>query len=172
MRHVTESIARELNRVETTDLKESEVWLLSSPLPFPLNWFAKHTWLVTVRPKEKINRWEVWKSRSRCKTSWGYLHKNLFPPGVGIVQTPWGIFGRFWPAKIEGKVTGKIAEEMISFIEKSTLNYPYRGLYLFWPGPNSNTYVRWIVKHFPHSGLKLPLRAWGKAFPCYSLAAN
>ncbi len=52
---------------------------------------------------------------------------------------------------------------MVECIENSPHNYPYCGHYSY-IGPNSNTYVQWVLDAFPESGLKLPWNAFGKGF--------
>jgi len=46
---------------------------------------------------------------------------------------------------------------------KLNLN-PFRNEYKIYPGPNSNTFIQWVLNHFPNSGLKLPRNAFGKNY--------
>ncbi len=45
------------------------------------------------------------------------------------------------------ELEGEAAEQLIPAIKATIQNYPYSasGSYLIWPGPNSNTFVSWIV---------------------------
>ena len=47
------------------------------------------------------------------------------------------------------ELEGEAAEQLIPAIKATIQNYPYSasGSYLIWPGPNSNTFVSWIVRH-------------------------
>lgn len=49
-----------------------QVFLFSSPLPFPFN-FAVHTWIVTAK-KDKVTRWEVWDAIGLNKKSVGHVY--------------------------------------------------------------------------------------------------
>jgi hypothetical protein len=59
---------------------------------------------------------------------------------------------------------GSIADKMIKFIEKSEKSYPFTKRYTVIPGPNSNTFIQWIINHFPESGFRLPWNAFGKGY--------
>ncbi len=141
------------------------VWLLSSPLPMPLNYFSVHCWFVTLNSQKKFDRWEVWRTPSCCKTSWKYVHKNLFDPWRGISRFP-SIFqsDETWPTNLEGIIRGEYAAEIIDFLENRIQLYPCQDKYVFWPGPNSNSFIQWILDKFPHSGIQLPFSARGKHF--------
>jgi len=56
---------------------------------------------------------------------------------------------------------GSSTEKMIEFIESSPRTYPYCDTYLL-PGPNSNTYIQWILDRFPEFKAKLPWNGFGK----------
>lgn len=72
----------------------------------------------------------------------------------------------FWKGKLLGFVEGdeqSIASKMCGFIESSKENYKFCYNYSL-IGPNSNTYVEWVLKNFPDSQLKLPWNSFGKRF--------
>lgn len=141
-----------------------QVFLFSSPIPRPLS-FIVHTWIVTVN-KGNINRWEVWEFPNCCKTSWGHVHLNLFKPWIGIRKNPFGEKLRFESlllGMIEGK-KGSIAEKMVNFITKNCKNYPFTNNYKYILGPNSNSFIKWILNKFPETNLKLPWNAFGKGY--------
>lgn len=62
------------------------------------------------------------------------------------------------------KVDGPKAAGLIPLIEASVQRYPYqkRGTYTVWPGPNSNTFVAWVVRQTPGFDAELPPVAVGK----------
>lgn len=75
-------------------------------------------------------------------------------------------WGYIWPSTLHGVVEGgegSLAERMADFVINSPQNYPYCELYAY-TGPNSNTYVQWVVDAFPESGLRLPWSAFGKHY--------
>lgn len=138
-----------------------QVFLFVCPANLPFS-FAAHPWFVVNR-KGAVSRWEVLFSKRQLGTSWGYLSRNSFPifQGIGIVS-----FSEkyFWKStllsRIEGN-EGSLAAEVAEFIEQSPYQYPYRERYALL-GPNSNTYVQWVINHFPQSGMHLPWNAIGR----------
>lgn len=145
------------------DIPES-VWLLSSPLPVPMNLIAVHCWIVTISKDTQINRWEVWQKENECRSSWGHVHKNLMYPWAGICRYPVFNCRTLWPVRIEGKVLGKKAGKMIRLIETCAPGYKFQKKYRYWPGPNSNTFIQWLIDQYPDATLKLPSSAIGKNF--------
>ncbi len=139
------------------------VLLFTTPLPFPLSLVATHPWLVTIVNGE-YKRWEVWQKPRRCETSWGHVHLNLFKPWQGMRK-----FYFFTARRSVGKLRavqsggeGSLAHQMSQFIERESASYPAAHRYFFLRGPNSNTYVQWVINHFPESGFRLPLTGVGK----------
>ena len=63
-------------------------------------------------------------------------------------------------------LSGAEAEKLIPRIEKSIARYPYqaRGSYAVWPGPNSNSFVAWVVRHTDGFNAELPPVAIGKDY--------
>lgn len=144
-----------------------QVFLLSCPPSMPLS-FARHPWFV-INKKGVVSRWEVIASPGmyQLKSDSGHLCTDVLPPwrGLRILRSvrEWGYI---WPSVLHGVVEGEegsLAERMAEFIENSPQNYPYCGHYSY-IGPNSNTYVQWVLDAFPESGLKLPWNAFGKGF--------
>jgi hypothetical protein len=66
--------------------------------------------------------------------------------------------------RIVFRLEGAEAAKLIPAIETSVQNYPYqkRGSYTVWPGPNSNTFVAWVVRATPGLKAELPPIAVGK----------
>jgi len=149
-----------------------QVFVMTSPATFPFS-FAMHPWFVINR-KGIISRFGVsWRDSSPNYQTYfkththdacnGHLHKNALTPSQGLevfISLPW-----HWRGKIIGMIEGgegTLAARMAEFIENSTATYPYCGQYAL-RGPNSNTYVAWVLEKFPESGIKLPWRAFGKS---------
>jgi len=73
----------------------------------------------------------------------------------------------YWNSKLIKKISGhekSLARRVIDGIEKINPSYPYKERYFPYPGPNSNTYVGWIITKFPEVNIKLPWNAFGKNF--------
>jgi len=141
-----------------------QIWLLSSPLPIPINLIAVHCWLVSNDKNGNFERWEVWQDPNCCRTSWGYVHLNLFPPEKGIISNLFYSKNyKFGPTKIEGYLKGEMAFLMSEFLKKEAKNYPYKDDYKYL-GPNSNSFIKWVILNFRGCGLKMPKKAIGGHF--------
>lgn len=142
--------------------EEYQIFLFSCPAIFPFS-FALHTWIVVNR-KGIISRWEVFQKPGQNKTSWGHIHKDFYPPFVGIAKFSFTEKYLWRQPSLIGYVEGddqSFACKMAEFIENSPKSYPYRDTY-YLKGPNSNSYIEWLLNHFPESKLSLPKRAFGK----------
>ena len=152
---------KEFNKLFKKDLYQ--VFLFSCPAPIPIN-FASHYWFV-VNNKGKLSRWEVLARQINIKERWGHLHKNIAKPTRGMELFLY-INWFFRKSKLNGKISGKkgsFVEKMVKFIEKSPDNYPYCEKYNSL-GPNSNTYIQWVINKFPKSSFKMSRRAIGKNY--------
>lgn len=145
------------------DNTKYQVFLFTCTATVPFS-FAVHPWLVINR-KGIITRWEMFWQSSRSPLSWGHLHKNFYPPFHGSEMFFYSETYFFEPV-LAGLIEGSedsVAHKMAQFIEDSPQKYPYCDLYSL-AGPNSNTYVSWVLNQFPDSGLVLPWNAFGKNY--------
>ena len=69
-------------------------------------------------------------------TSWEYVHKNLNHPDAGVGG------GNY---RVSAEWRGKLAQNINKVLVDSS-KYPKRNIYFAWPGPNSNTYIAWILR--------------------------
>ena len=149
------------------DKSKYQVFLMICPASIPFN-FVRHGWFV-INEKGNIARWEVIHLKNlKEKTCWGYLYKNFLPPFKGI-RIIWPVPGLMfvkgrWQPELLGFTEGDIAQKMAKVIENSRENFPYRDKYHFIPGPNSNTYIQWVLNQFPEIKIKLPWNSSGKNF--------
>lgn len=143
-----------------------QVFLFISRGSLPLS-FAVHPWFV-INKKGVLSRWEVTHLKRRGEKSWGHLSLNFFPFFLGTTILP--IYSKAFyskgnfSTKLIGSVTSDesgLAGKMVDFIENSPNTYPYLNAYHF-VGPNSNTFVQWILNNFPDFKAKLPWNAFGK----------
>ena len=140
--------------------EKHQVSLFVCPGNIPFS-FASHPWLVINR-QGLVSRWEVLFRKIESKTNWGHLHQDYFRPFQGIEILPFSQ-KYFWKGKLLGQIEGETAKRMIEFIERSPTTYPYRYKY-FLSGPNSNTYVQWVLNNFPEFKAKLPYNSFGKNY--------
>ena len=111
---------------------------------------AEHHWFVIVREGQG-DRWEVWQHAHAGGESWGHLHRNLLPAVSGVGNGPSWVL-REWE--------GDAAETVAARVERAIEDYPWRERYRYWPGPNSNTFVQWVLGE----EFVLPCRAHGRRY--------
>lgn len=134
-----------------------QVFIFYSSAYFPFNFF-RHPWIV-LNKKGEISRWEIRHNINKYNQT--HLFVNNQPIFEGINKT---IFIKSkWKTKMLGFIEDKIALNAIDFIEKSKESYPYINKYTGC-GPNSNTYIQWILNKFPEFNIKLSWRFIGKNY--------
>lgn len=142
-----------------------QVFLFSCPASFFLS-FASHNWFVINR-KGDVGRWEIGYGLHPGRTkSWQHLDLDMFPAHRGVQLFLYTAPSLLWPGRVLASIEGdehSLAARMAEFIARSPDTYPHRDRYKLL-GPNSNTYVQWVLDHFPEAGMKLPWNAVGKGF--------
>ncbi len=128
------------------------VELRGAKIPY-LGLIAIHYWFV-VKFNSTSERWEIWQNQNRGQICWGHLHLNLMSVTQGVGN------GDSWLETFWEEDDGS---QLKTIIHQSPDNYPYNYLYRYYPGPNSNTYVQWILNQakIDHS---LSWRGWGKNY--------
>jgi hypothetical protein len=130
------------------------VQLRCATLPSVLRVIAVHCWFITFDQNEGgWQRWEVWPTLDAGGTSWGHVYNNLMPPDSGTGGGPY---------RPQAEWRGVAARQIISVLSEPT-QYPYHNSYRAWPGPNSNTYVAWILRQSKTCGDLHPM-AIGKDY--------
>ncbi len=143
-----------------------QVFIFTCPCSMPIN-FAQHTWFV-VNKKGVVSRWDVLLRLWRGKENGikiGYLYRDFMPKNQSLEIFPF-LSWFHWKSKLIKVIEGdenSIAHKMAGFIENSPNNYKYCKEYHL-KGPNSNTYIQWVLDHFPELKIKLPWNAFGKNF--------
>lgn len=117
--------------------------------------FAVHTWIASKRAHADHYRvyqvigWNLYRGRSPVSVSQGgppdFLWFNAYP-------------------KVLLDRRGPDVESLIDRIEQAVSDYPYRGEYRAWPGPNSNTFTAFVARQVPELQLDLPPTAIGKDY--------
>jgi hypothetical protein len=83
------------------------------------------------------HRWDLWQYPNAGGQSWGHVHRDLLSPNSGVGGDP---------PRIQHEWRGDEARAILRALELSP-HYPYQTKYLAWPGPNSNTYPAWVLRH-------------------------
>lgn len=130
---------------------EAQVMLLASRVGRWRGIFAEHMSIV-VKPAgaAEYTRYDV--------VGWGNpVRRNAYAADA------------FWygnTPRVVFNLKGREAAQLIPAIETSIAKYPFarRGDYVIWPGPNSNTFVAWVVRHTPGFHAELSSVAVGKDY--------
>lgn len=115
-------------------------------------YFAVHSWVAT---KEK---------NADHYTTYHVVGFRVESRGTAVVVEK-DIPDRRWygaaPDLIQ-ELKGEKAEAAIPKIKAAVENYPNASTYRVWPGPNSNTFVSYILRNVPELTVELPPHAIGK----------
>jgi hypothetical protein len=113
-----------------------------------------HTWIAVKRSNaEQFTVHEV-------------IGYRLRRTGTVVVSSDRHADGHWYGARPEllSDLRGGGVDEVIDRIEAAVENYPYPGKYRVWPGPNSNTFTAWVLRHAPEVRGDLPPTAIGKDY--------
>ena len=114
--------------------------------------FAVHTWIATKA------------ANANAYTIYQVIGWHLRRKGT-VVSITQGRPDRDWlgsPPILLHEVSGERAGEMIEGIHSAALSYPYSREYVMWPGPNSNSFLQWVVMEVEGLNVDLPAKAIGK----------
>lgn len=119
--------------------------------------FAVHSWVAAKEAgAERYRVYEV--------TSW---RGGRVASGFGIPDRNW--FGS--APKLLLDLRGDEASALIPRIADAVERYPHNGDYAVWPGPNSNTFVAWLIREVSGLDAALPPTAVGKDYLSGALLA-
>ena len=111
--------------------------------------FAHHSWIVV---------------KERGATS--YVRYDKVAWGRPVKVDGWAPDARWYGHRptLVGAVEGPAAEALIPKLRAAVARYPYNnaGGYSVWPGPNSNSFVAYVLAAIPEAGIALPPTAIGK----------
>lgn len=141
-----------------------------APLPHELNESIYQIYTARAfswRGYFATHPWIAWKKKDETDytvaqvTSWN-LRRNGEALAVGedIPDRHW--FGNKPTIIFEAR--GEKADRMIEQAKKLIADYPFRNTYTLWPGPNSNTFVEYIIRYTPEVTVELPSHAIGKDY--------
>lgn len=116
--------------------------------------FAVHTWIAVKREDApSYRRYEV--------EGWGVNR------GAAAVRVDRRGPDNYWHGSRPDLLAdrrGAGVEALIDRIEAAVNAYPYHDSYVTWPGPNSNTFTAFLLRHVPELGVALPPTAIGKDY--------
>jgi len=134
-----------------------KVELRYAPLPW-IGAIAWHYWFVVAEPAGR-HRWEVWQTKNAGGFCIGHVHRDLKHPDDGVGGGP---------SRLVMTWQDPEARRIVSVLEEIQ-NYPHCQRYRYWPGPNSNTFVAWVLREAGIDFLLDP-RGIGRRFGGYFTA--
>jgi len=112
-----------------------------------------HTWIAVKRAD--VSRFTVYEVIGyRISSGNVVVASNRHPDGYWFGARP----------ELLRDVRGAGVERIIDDVEAAVRSYPYAGRYRVWPGPNSNTFIAWVLRHSPKLRSDLPATAIGKDY--------
>lgn len=117
-------------------------------------YFGVHTW-IAVKP-----------ANADAFTVHEVLGYRLRRAGTSVVSHQRAADGYWFGNRPEllADVRGPGVDEVIARIEDAVARYPYAATYRVWPGPNSNTFVAYVLREVPELRVDLPPTAIGKDY--------
>jgi hypothetical protein len=134
-----------------------QVFILFSKAHFPFNFF-NHPWFV-LNKKGTLVRYEI--RHFKNKEDGFYLHRSYtnFFSGLNLFY----FLNKKSGTNLLSLIEGSEALDMINFIEDSSKSYSYLNKYCVL-GPNSNTYLKYILNNFPNINIYLNWKFVGKNY--------
>ena len=113
------------------------VQLRYATLPHFLGAIAVHYWFAVFdAASRQWHRWEVWQAKDAGGKSIGHVHCDLRHPNCGVGGGAYRLVAEW---------DGSAARAICAVLAKAE-DYPHWDRYRAWPGPNSNTFVAWVVR--------------------------
>jgi len=112
--------------------------------------FAVHTWIATKpagAPNYTVHQ----------VTGWGF---PALRSGIDVPDRRW--VGALPELLLD--LRGPVAARAIDHIGQALTIYPFAVGYRVWPGPNSNTFTAWMIRHVPELQVAMPSNAIGKDY--------
>jgi hypothetical protein len=117
-------------------------------------WFGVHSW-IAVKP-----------ANASEYTVHEVMGWRLRRTGTALVARNRPADGHWYGARPEllGDIRGPGVDAIIERLEAAVKEYPYPDKYHVWPGPNSNTFVAFVLRKVPELRVDMPPTAIGKDF--------
>ena len=117
-------------------------------------WFGVHSW-IAVKPSDAsefiVHEVMGWRLRRT---------------GTALVARNRPADGHWYGARPEllGDIRGPGVDAIIERVNAAVKDYPYPDSYHVWPGPNSNTFVAYVLRRVPELRVDMPPTAIGKDY--------
>ena len=117
-------------------------------------WFGVHSW-IAVKPANageftvhEVMGWRL------ARTGTALVARNRAADGYWYGNRP----------ELLADIRGPGVDAIISRIDAAVKEYPYPKTYHVWPGPNSNTFVAFVLRKVPELRVDMPPTAIGKDY--------
>lgn len=146
-----------INIVPTAeDINEEKFYILYARAFSWRGYFGIHPWITWLEKDSesfKVAQILGWRLRHQGKSS--LVVTSDLPDRRWFDNDP----------KILFEARGEEASKIISQVKGLIESYPHTHKYRLWPGPNSNTFVDYIIRNVAEIKVELPPHAIGKDFP-------
>lgn len=114
-----------------------------------------------------VHPWVAWKKKEDKEysvaqvTAWNHKRTGT------TISVQQDIPDRKWfdnTPEILIEIKGEKARSVIKKIKKEIENYPFKDGYVIWPGPNSNTFISYLIRKIDEFNIELPAHAVGKDY--------
>jgi hypothetical protein len=110
----------------------------SAALIHPLNDLARHPWVAL---RDRDGNWERWEVMC-CPEDGGEMG-TVRRSSIDPLDDHGGGGG---DVRVHGVWRGAEAERIATCVRREAPAYPHRASYHAWPGPNSNTFIDWLIR--------------------------
>jgi hypothetical protein len=115
-----------------------------------------------------VHPWVSWKIKDETSYTVAQVVGWRTRRGLSAVSVEQDLPDRHWFGSrpdLLFEVRGEAAEKIIANVKVLIERYPYPTTYRVWPGPNSNTFVDYLIRHTDEITVELPPHAVGKDWP-------
>lgn len=141
-----------------------KVRIYSSPVVGWAGIFANHGWIAISSPKEFL-----WDEDDNAAPLWKVFeiidikvpdHLQVYHTRTPESPGP----GRSFALNTVLRGEVELHDDYYDNLSAHILTYPNRCRYVRYPGPNSNSFIQWILNEYPEIDIKLPWNMIGKDF--------
>ncbi len=135
---------------------DSEPWVRLYIAEVPMaHGLATHPWFLVHDGggPYATQRWEVWQT---AVGPHGHVAVDLLAPEADVEGGP---------ARLVATYQGAEAKRLIAVLRDRAPRYACADFYRVWPGPNSNSFARWVLDE-AEIDQRLPLSSIGANWPC------
>ncbi len=139
---------------KASELKEDIVQIYHARAFRWRGWFGIHPWIAWKKKGDKqytvaqVTSWNIRRQGTSVKVEQDLPDRRWYDSYPHIIF------------EARGEKASKIIEQLKPLIEK----YPFKDTYRVWPGPNSNTFISYLIRNIDELDIELPATAIGKDY--------